>query len=59
MGELIGADSTAAGAVQGSVEIVSIVVSLLALGLFALFQSEQENDDDDSSPGGGLMQPVG
>jgi len=59
MGELFGADGTAAGVVQGSVEIVSIVVSLLALGLFALFQSEKENDDDDSSPGGGLMQPVG
>jgi hypothetical protein len=58
MGELIGADATTAGVVQSSVAIASIVVSLLALGLFALFQAEKENDDDDSSPGGGLMQPV-
>jgi len=29
----------------------------VALGFFALWQSES-NDDDDSSPGGGLMQPV-
>jgi DNA-binding NarL/FixJ family response regulator len=35
------------------------VVSLLALGLYALFSgSNENNDDDDSSPGGGLMQPV-
>ncbi|WP_255460130.1 hypothetical protein [Cyanobium sp. NS01] len=38
---------------------VSGVVSLLALGLYALFSdSNENNDDDDSSPGGGLMQPV-
>ena len=58
MGELIGLGGTLSG-FTGGAETVSIVVSLLALGLFALFQSEQENnDDDDSNPGGGLMQPV-
>ena len=36
------------------------VVSLLALGVYALLQGDtgNNNDDDDSSPGGGLMQPV-
>jgi hypothetical protein len=34
------------------------VISLAALGLYALLQGENKNDDDDSSPGGGLMQPV-
>ena len=33
------------------------VIGAVALGFFALWQSES-NDDDDSSPGGGLMQPV-
>lgn len=54
MGELIevGAD------LQGVYGLVSAVVSVLALGLFALTQGEKQNDDDDSNPGGGLMQPV-
>jgi hypothetical protein len=34
------------------------VISLVALGIYALTQGTNENDDDDSSPGGGLMQPV-
>jgi hypothetical protein len=34
------------------------VISLGALGIYALTQGNSENDDDDSSPGGGLMQPV-
>jgi len=38
--------------------LISAVISLAALGLFALLQGENKNDDDDSSPGGGLMQPV-
>ncbi|WP_311134096.1 hypothetical protein [Synechococcus sp. CS-1333] len=39
--------------------LVSALISVIALGLFALFQDEnQNNDDDDSNPGGGLMQPV-
>ncbi|WP_255088285.1 MULTISPECIES: hypothetical protein [unclassified Synechococcus] len=57
MGELIGVGGASSG-IQGGVELASVLVSLLALGLFSLFQSEQENDDDDSNPGGGLMQPV-
>ena len=55
MGELL---QTNPGA-SGGFSLVSAVVSVLALGLFALFQNANENnDDDDSSPGGGLMQPV-
>ncbi len=55
MGELVDAGS----GLQGAYGMISAVVSVLALGLFALFQNEQENnDDDDSNPGGGLMQPV-
>ena len=38
--------------------LVSALVSLVALGIYALTQDSQENDDDDSNPGGGLMQPV-
>jgi hypothetical protein len=38
--------------------LISAVVSLASLGLYALLQGENKNDDDDSSPGGGLMQPV-
>jgi hypothetical protein len=39
--------------------LVSALVSLLALGIYALNQADKENnDDDDSSPGGGLMQPT-
>ena len=37
--------------------LFSGVIGAVALGFFALWQSEG-NDDDDSSPGGGLMQPV-
>lgn len=33
------------------------VLSLAALGLYALVRPDQD-DDDDSTPGGGLMQPV-
>ena len=37
----------------------SILVSLVALCVFALLQTNAENDDDDSdSGGGGLMQPI-
>ena len=39
--------------------LVSGLISLVALGVFALIQSDTGNDDDDSTPGGGLMQPVG
>jgi hypothetical protein len=55
MGELI----EVAGGLQAGVGFVPAILSLLALGLYALFTTGRENnDDDDSSPGGGLMQPV-
>ena len=38
--------------------LLSAVISVAALGLYALMQDGNENDDDDSTPGGGLMQPV-
>ena len=43
----------------GGLSLVSGLISLVALGVFALIQSDTGNDDDDSTPGGGLMQPVG
>ncbi len=43
---------------EGSFGLLSAVISVAALGFFALMQGSGENDDDDSSPGGGLMQPV-
>ncbi|MEB3235340.1 MAG: hypothetical protein VKM98_07920 [Cyanobacteriota bacterium] len=43
---------------QGGFGVISALVSLGALGLYAVMQGSNENDDDDSSPGGGLMQPV-
>jgi hypothetical protein len=53
------AGSFGAGFGGGGFSLVTGVVSLLALGLYALLQGDTgNNDDDDSSPGGGLMQPV-
>lgn len=52
MGEL---SELTGGTLSGG--MVSALLSLAALGLFALFRPES-GDDDDSSPGGGLMQPV-
>ena len=43
----------------GGGSLISALVSLVALGIFALLQTDTGNDDDDSTPGGGLMQPVG
>jgi hypothetical protein len=43
---------------QGGISLISGLVSVLALGLFAVLQGDTGNDDDDSTPGGGLMQPV-
>ena len=56
MGEVIGAGS----GLGGGFSLVSVVVSLLAIGMYALLQqgAGNNNDDDDSGPGGGLMQPV-
>ena len=55
MGEVIDLGS----GLQGGFGLISGLVSLIALGMFALLQSDPGNDDDDSTPGGGLMQPVG
>ncbi|HJN35194.1 MAG: hypothetical protein AB8E87_03385 [Prochlorococcus sp.] len=48
------------GAGQGSIGLVSGLLSLLTLGFFALLQGVLEDDDDSDSDGGGggLMQPV-
>ncbi len=60
MGELIELGSGMSDGLGGSFSLISGVVSLLALGIYALLQGDtgNNNDDDDSSPGGGLMQPV-
>jgi len=45
--------------IQNSILPLSIILSSLALGAYALFGEETENDDDDSDSGsGGLMQPI-
>ena len=54
MGELIDLGS----GFSGGFSLVSALISLVALGIYALTRVDQENDDDDSHPGGGLMQPV-
>jgi len=54
MGELIVLDSG-----PDVPALVSALVCLLALAIYAHNQAGKENnDDDDSSPGGGLMQPT-
>ena len=46
-------------AVQNSFLPLTIILSSLAIGIYALFGVETENDDDDSDSGsGGLMQPI-
>ncbi len=45
-------------ATGSSFGLLGSLVGVVALGVFALWQSDSENDDDDSSPGGGLMQPI-
>ena len=47
------------GTGSGGLSLISGLISLVALGVFAVLQSDTGNDDDDSTPGGGLMQPVG
>jgi hypothetical protein len=54
MGEVIDLGS----GLQGGFGLISGLISVLALGVFALLQGDTGNDDDDSTPGGGLMQPV-
>ena len=45
--------------IQNSILPLSIILSSIVLGLYALLGVETENDDDDSDSGsGGLMQPV-
>ena len=44
---------------SGGLSLISCLVGLIALGVYALLQGDTGNDDDDSTPGGGLMQPVG
>ena len=45
--------------IQNSILPLSIILSSIVLGIFALFGEEAENDDDDSDSGsGGLMQPI-
>jgi len=44
---------------QSPIIPISLVISSLVLGAFALLGVESENDDDDSDSGsGGLMQPI-
>ena len=44
---------------QTSILPLTIILSSLIVGVFALFGVETENDDDDSDNGsGGLMQPI-
>jgi hypothetical protein len=56
LGEVIDLGSSFGG---DGLSLISSIVGLVALGVFALLQSDTGNDDDDSTPGGGLMQPVG
>ena len=45
--------------VQSSILPLTILLSSLLLGIYALMEVETENDDDDSDSGsGGLMQPI-
>ena len=45
--------------IQSPILPLTIIVSSIVLGVFALFGDETENDDDDSDSGsGGLMQPI-
>ena len=44
---------------QTSILPLSIIISSILLGIYALFGQKTENDDDDSDSGsGGLMQPI-
>ena len=53
MGEYIDAG------IQTSFLPLSIIISSIVLGIYAILGVETENDDDDSDSGsGGLMQPI-
>tara|TARA_B100000941_G_C28324372_1_gene458197 strand:- start:179 stop:340 length:162 start_codon:yes stop_codon:yes gene_type:complete len=45
--------------IENSVFPLTVILSSIALGVYAFFGEETENDDDDSDSGsGGLMQPI-
>ena len=45
--------------IQNSIFPLTIILSSLILGIYAIFEVETENDDDDSDSGSGvLMQPI-
>ena len=45
--------------IQSSVLPLTVILSSVILGIYALLGVETENDDDDSDSGsGGLMQPI-
>ena len=45
--------------IQNSILPLTIILSSLILGIYAILGVETENDDDDSDSGsGGLMQPI-
>ena len=44
--------------VQNSILPLSIILSSIIIGIYALLGVETENDDDDDSGSGGLMQPI-
>ena len=45
--------------IQNSIFPISIILSSIAIGIYAFLGVETENDDDDSDSGsGGLMQPI-
>ena len=47
------------GEIQSSILPLSIIISSIVLGIYALFGVETENDHDDSDSGSGvLMQPI-
>ena len=45
--------------IQSSILPLSLILSSIVIGIYALLGLETENDDDDSDSGsGGLMQPI-
>ncbi len=44
--------------IENSILPLSIILSSILIGFYALLGEETENDDDDDSGSGGLMQPV-
>ena len=45
--------------IQSSVLPLTVILSSVIIGIYALLGVETENDDDDSDSGsGGLMQPI-